>query len=66
MTLLSAISALREDMPVIVITRDDQKHVEALAYTNGATACFSKPISTTQLVAAILEFSGPRVERALA
>ena len=32
MTLLSAISTLREDLPVIVITRDDEKHVEALAY----------------------------------
>ena len=42
MTLLSAISTLREDLPVIVITRDDEKHVEALAYANGATACFSK------------------------
>ena len=42
MTLLSAISTLREDMPVIVITRDDEKHVAALAYTNGATACFSE------------------------
>jgi CheY-like chemotaxis protein len=66
MTLLSAISVLREDMPVIAITRDDEKHVEALAYTNGATACFSKPVSTAQLVAAIREFCGPRVERALA
>ena len=44
MTLLSAISALREDLPVIVITRDDEEHVEALAYANGATACFqSRP-----------------------
>ena len=66
MTLLSAISMLREDLPIIVITHDDEKHVEALAYTNGATACFSKPVSTTQLVAAIREFCGPRVERALA
>ena len=66
MTLLSAISMLRGDLPVIVITHDDEKHVEALAYTNGATACFSKPISTTQLVAAIREFCGPRVEQALA
>ena len=49
MTLLSAISTLREDLPVIVITRDDEEHVEALAYTNGATACFSKPAVTTQL-----------------
>ena len=66
MTLLSAISMMREDLPVIVITHDDEKHVEALAYTNGATACFSKPVSTAQLVAAIREFCGPRVERAVA
>ena len=51
MTLLSAISTLREDIPVIVITHDDEEHVEALAYTNGATACFSKQALTTQLVA---------------
>ena len=49
MTLLSAISMLRGDLPVIVITHDDEKHVEALAYTNGATACFSKPILTTTM-----------------
>jgi CheY-like chemotaxis protein len=66
LTLVSAISMLRGDLPVIVITHDDEKHVEALAYTNGATACFSKPVSTTQLVATIREFCGPRVERALA
>jgi DNA-binding response OmpR family regulator len=42
MTLLSAINALREDMPVIVITRDDEEHVEALAYTNGAQGLFFK------------------------
>ena len=66
MTLLSAISMLRGDLPIIVITHDDEKHVEALAYTNGATACLSKPVSTTQLVAAIREFCGPRVEQALA
>jgi CheY-like chemotaxis protein len=66
MTLLSAISMLREDLPVIVITHDDEKHVEALAYTNGATACFSKPVSTTQLVAAIRKVCGTKVERVLA
>ena len=49
MTLLSAISTLREDLPLIVITRDDEKHVEALAYTNGATACVSKQAVATQL-----------------
>jgi DNA-binding response OmpR family regulator len=63
MTLLSAISTSRGDLPVIVVTHDDEKHVEALAYTNGATACFSKPISTTQLIAAIREFCGSKTER---
>ena len=66
MTLLSAINMLREDLPIIVVTHDDEKHVEALAYTNGATARFSKPVSTTHLVAAIHKFCGPKVERATA
>src|SRR6188474_1205420 len=48
MTLLRAISALREDMPVIVITCDDEQRVEALAYTNGATACLPKQAVATQ------------------
>ena len=44
MTLLSAISTLREDLPVIVITRDDEKHVAALAYANGPRPVFpSRP-----------------------
>jgi DNA-binding NtrC family response regulator len=50
MTLLSAISALREDMPVIVITGDDEQHVEALAYTNGAMACLPKHAVRPQLM----------------
>ena len=63
MTLLSAISALRDGLPVIVITRDDEKHVEALAYANGATACFSKQAVATQLANAIRELSKPRAEQ---
>ena len=63
MTLLSAISTLREDLPLIVITRDDEKHVEALAYANGATACFSKQAVATQLANAIRELSKPRTEQ---
>ena len=63
MTLLSAISALREAMPVIVITRDDEQHVEELAYANGATACFSKHAVATQLANAIRELSRPRAEQ---
>ena len=49
MTLLGALSTLRENLPVIAITRDDEEHVEALAYANGATACVSKRAVATQL-----------------
>jgi DNA-binding NarL/FixJ family response regulator len=63
MTLLSAISTLREDLPVIVITRNDEEHVEALAYANGATACFSKQAVATQLANAIRELSKQRAEQ---
>jgi two-component system, NarL family, nitrate/nitrite response regulator NarL len=65
MTLLSAISTLREDLPMIVITQDDDKHVEALAYANGATACFPKPVSVTQLASAIRESCSPKAELAV-
>jgi CheY-like chemotaxis protein len=53
MTLLSAMSMCREDLPVIVIAQDDEKHVEALAYANGAVACLPKPISTAQCAEAM-------------
>jgi CheY-like chemotaxis protein len=63
MTLLSAMSALREDLPLIVITRDDEEHVEALAYANGAAACFSKQAVATRLANAIRELSKPRPQQ---
>jgi DNA-binding NtrC family response regulator len=66
MTLLSAISTLREDLPVIVITGDDERHVEELAYANGATACFSKQAVATQLANTIRELCKPRPEQAFA
>jgi CheY-like chemotaxis protein len=65
MTLLSAISMVREDLPMIVITRDDDKHVEALAYANGATACFPKPVSVTRLASAIHELQPLKPELAV-
>jgi DNA-binding response OmpR family regulator len=55
MTLLGAINMCREDFPVVVVTRDDEKHVEALAYANGAAACLPKPVSVAQLADAIRE-----------
>jgi CheY-like chemotaxis protein len=65
MTLLRAISTLREDLPVIVIACDDEKHVEELAYANGATACFSKQAVSTQLANTIGELCKPRLQQAL-
>ena len=66
MTLLSAISTLREDLPVIAITRDDEKHVEALAYANGAMACVSKQGVGTELANTIRELSEPRPKQVFA
>jgi CheY-like chemotaxis protein len=65
MTLLRAISALRENMPVIVITRDDEEHVQALAYANGATACLSKPAVATQLASTTRQLCNSRLKRVL-
>jgi DNA-binding NtrC family response regulator len=53
MTLLGAINMFRENFPVVVVTRDDKKHVEALAYANGAIACLPKPVSVAQLADAM-------------
>ena len=55
MTLLGAINMCREDFPVVVVTRDDEKHVETLAYANGAAACLPKPVSVAQLADAMRE-----------
>jgi DNA-binding NtrC family response regulator len=55
MTLLRAINTVCRQLPVIVITRDDESHVAAVAYTSGAAACLPKPISATQLASAIRE-----------
>jgi DNA-binding NarL/FixJ family response regulator len=66
MTLLSAISTLRENLPVIVISRDDGEHVEALAYANGATACLSKQAVAMQLKNTIRQVCYSTREKALA
>jgi len=62
MTLLSALSTLREDLPLIAITRDDEEHVEALAYANGATTCLSKQAVAPRLANLIRELSKPKAE----
>jgi DNA-binding NtrC family response regulator len=65
MTLLSAINACCEDLPVIIVTHDDEKHVEALAYANGATACLPKPISSARIAGAINQCNHARYQLAL-
>jgi DNA-binding NtrC family response regulator len=55
MTLLRAINTICRQLPVIVITGDDERHVAAVAYTNRAAACLAKPVSVTQLMRAIRE-----------
>ena len=66
MTLLNAISTLREDLPVIAITRDDEEHVEALAYVNGAAACVPKQAVAAHLGNTIRKLSKARLEEVFA
>ena len=65
-TLLSAINTLREDLPLIVICRDDEEHVKGLAYANGATACLPKQAVATQLANTIRQLRTLRLEQVLA
>jgi len=65
MTLLGAINMCREDFPVVVVTCDDKKHVEALAYANGAIACLPKPVSVAQLANAMRQCCRPQYQLAL-
>jgi CheY-like chemotaxis protein len=66
MTVLSAISTLREDLPLIAITPDDEQHVEALAYANGATACLSKQAVATQMGNTIRHLCTSKLEQVFA
>ena len=53
LTLVGTIKRRRPAFPVIVLTGPGEKHIEALAYANGATVCLSKPVSATQLAEAM-------------
>ncbi len=56
MTLLGAINACRKDFPVIVVTHEEEQHVAALAFANGAIECLAKPVAVTQISAAIKQY----------
>lgn len=64
-TLLSALRACRDDLPVVVITSGDTGHCAALAYANGATACLAKPINTADLKLALRELCEPKLKLAV-
>ena len=49
MILLSALSTLRDDLPIVVIASTDMDHAAALAYAFGAAACLAKPINAIEL-----------------
>lgn len=53
LTLASAITARRKDFPVIVVTPEGGKYIEALAYANGATVCLSRQMASEQLAQAV-------------
>jgi len=66
LALLNAINSCREDLPLIAIICDNDKHLEALAYANGATACFAKPVLTMHLAEAVRELCRRKREPAFA
>ena len=66
MALLSAISACRHELPIIVVTSGDTYHCAALAYANGAAACMAKPITASELALVIQDLRVPKRELALA
>jgi DNA-binding response OmpR family regulator len=65
LSLVSAISLRREDLPIIVVRRDDEKYVETLAYASGAVACLTKPVTATEISAAIRQFCRRKPQEAL-
>jgi DNA-binding NtrC family response regulator len=66
MTLHSAINACQHELPIVVVTSSDAYHCAALAYANGAAACFAKPITATKLELAIADLRAQKLELAVA
>ena len=53
MTLLSAVHTCYEQLPILVTTSRDAVHATAIAYTNGARSCLTKPRHASMLTEAI-------------
>ena len=61
-TLLSALSMLRKQLPIVAVTSTDRDDAAALAYANGAAACLTKPINAAEIEIAIRALSQPKFQ----
>jgi CheY-like chemotaxis protein len=59
MTLLSAVHTCYQQLPIFVTTAKGTEHATAVAYANGAQACFNKPIPAATLANAIADLHAP-------
>lgn len=59
MTLLSAVHTCHQHLPILVTTSNDTEHATAVAYANGARACFNKPLRGATLAKAIVDLRAP-------
>jgi DNA-binding NtrC family response regulator len=55
MTLLAAVHTCHQQLPILVTTSEDAEHTTAVAYANGASACFNKPLPAARLANAITD-----------
>jgi DNA-binding response OmpR family regulator len=62
MTLLSAIHGCYETLPILVVTSEESEPANAIAYTNGARICLSKPLPAGLLASAILDLQSMPIE----
>jgi CheY-like chemotaxis protein len=63
MTLLSAVHTCYQQLPILVTTSKDTEHATAVAYANGARACFNKPLPAATLANAIADLHAPHDEQ---
>ena len=66
MTLLSAVHTCHQQLPILVTTSKDTEHATAIAYANGARACFNKPLPAATLANAIADLHAPHDEQVAA
>lgn len=60
---VKAIHRKKDDAPVIVITGDQDKHIETISLQTGASAFFRKPLEINKIIATLERF-GKKVKKA--